>query len=41
MTFEKITVPGLSDDDDRTLNMLAEQLEHRSRRNRIRSAYYD
>jgi hypothetical protein len=41
VTFEKITVPGLSDDEDRTLNLLAEQLADRSPRNGVRSGYYD
>jgi hypothetical protein len=41
LTFEKLTVPGLSDDEDRTLNLLLEQLETKGRRNQIRSAYYD
>lgn len=41
MTFERIALPGLSDDEDRTLNMLHERLEAKSERNRLRSAYYD
>lgn len=41
MVYEKLTVPGLSDDEDRTLNLLLEQLHDRSRRNQVRSAYYD
>jgi hypothetical protein len=41
VTFEKITVPGLRDDEDRTLNLLAEQLDAKKRRNELRSAYYD
>ena len=41
MTFERITLPGLSDDEDRTLNLLAEQLAAKERRNLVRSAYYD
>ncbi len=41
MTFERITLPGLSDDEDGTLNQLLEELERKARRNLIRSAYYD
>jgi hypothetical protein len=41
VTFERLTLPGLSDDEDRTLNLLLEQLETKARRNLIRSAYYD
>ena len=41
MSFDKITIPGLSDDEDRTLNLLLEQLDAKSRRNRLRAAYYD
>lgn len=37
----KVTLPGVSDDDDRTLNMLLEKLDAKARRNRLRSAYYD
>lgn len=36
-----ITVPGLSDVEHATLNLLHEQLEAKARRNRIRTAYYD
>jgi hypothetical protein len=41
VTFEKITVPGLSDDEGRTTNMLLEQLDEKNHRNQVRSAYYD
>lgn len=41
MAYEKITVPGLSDDENRTLNRLLEQLDAKARRNRLRAAYYD
>jgi hypothetical protein len=41
VTFEKITLPGLSDDEDRTLNGLLEQLDKLARRNRRRTEYYD
>lgn len=36
-----ITLPGVSDDDNRTLNRLLEKLDKKSERNRLRSAYYD
>jgi hypothetical protein len=36
-----ITLPGVADDDNRTLNMLLERLDKKSQRNRTRSAYYD
>jgi hypothetical protein len=38
---DRLHVPGLSDDEEATLNLLVEQLDHRDRRNRLRSAYYD
>lgn len=41
MTHEKITLPGITDDENRTLNRLIEQLEAKQRRNRLRAAYYD
>jgi len=41
MTFEKLSVPGLSDDELATLNENAEELANKSRRNLLRSAYYD
>lgn len=41
MTEPTLTVPGLSDDENRTLNYLVEQLAKKSRRNGIRSVYYD
>ena len=41
MTFEKLHVPGLSEDELVTLNSNAEKLDQKSRRNILRSAYYD
>lgn len=38
---EKLIVPGMSDDEIVTLNLLVEQLEQKSRRNLLRSSYYD
>lgn len=39
--FESITVRGFSDDEHATLNYLLKQLDDKSRRNRLRAAYYD
>lgn len=39
--YEKLRVRGLSDDEERTLNLLAEQLNGKLKRNNLRSAYYD
>ena len=41
MTFEKLVVPGLSDAENDVLNRLAEALAGKSRRNLLRSSYYD
>lgn len=41
MATEKLSVPGLDEDETITLNLLVAQLEARSRRNRLRSAFYD
>lgn len=41
MTFEKLVVPGLTDAENDVLNRLAEQLARKSRRNLLRSSYYD
>lgn len=41
MTFEKLTVPGLGDDELAALNACAEELDKKSRRNLLRSSYYD
>lgn len=41
MTFEKLTVPGLGEDELATLNACAEELDKKSRRNLLRSSYYD
>jgi len=38
---QKLRVPGLDDDEGRTLNLLAEQLHQKKRRNELRSSYYD
>jgi hypothetical protein len=39
--IESLRIPGLSDDETITLNLLAEQLDRKSRRNILRSSYYD
>lgn len=39
--FEKVTLPGVSDDDNRTLNLLLEQLDSKEPRNLLRASYYD
>ncbi|MEU4772957.1 phage portal protein [Micromonospora sp. NPDC023644] len=39
--MDRITLPGVPDDDNRTLNGLLEQLDAKGQRNRLRSAYYD
>lgn len=41
MTTEQIHIPALSDDEERTLNLLVEQLDAKSRRNIVRASYYD
>lgn len=41
MTHDVITLPGVLDDENRTLNRLLEQLDAKVRRNRLRAAYYD
>lgn len=41
MIEQQIRLPGVSDDENRTLNRLLKQLEHRSTRNRLRVSYYD
>jgi hypothetical protein len=38
---EKLTVPGLSEDDTITLNLLVEKLKKHEPRNLLRSSYYD
>jgi hypothetical protein len=38
---EQITLPGVSDDDQRTLNLLLERLRGRQERNLLRASYYD
>lgn len=41
MNVEKITLPDVSDDDNRTLGMLLDQLTDKIERNRLRKSYYD
>lgn len=41
MSYEKLSVPGLSDDELATLNRCAEELARKSARNSLRSSYYD
>jgi len=41
VSFEKLSVPGLSDDELVTLNLCAEELDRKSWRNKLRSSYYD
>ena len=41
MIPEAITLPGLTDDEQRTLSLLLDQLDVKARRNRLRAAYYD
>lgn len=40
-TFERITVPGLSEDESNTFNHLLEKLHDREPRNLLRASYYD
>lgn len=39
--FEKVTLPDVSDDENRTLNRLLEQLDAKEPRNLLRASYYD
>jgi hypothetical protein len=41
VTAETISLPDVTDDEHRTLNLLLEQLDAKARRNRLRAAYYD
>jgi len=41
LTYEKLTIPGLSDDEGRTLNRLLEQMHDKEPRNLLRASYYD
>lgn len=41
MTTERITLPDLDEDENRTLNRLLEQLAQKTERNLLRAAYYD
>lgn len=38
---DRLTVPGLSGDEERTLNLLIEQLNDKTPRNLLRASYYD
>jgi len=39
--IDKVTLPGVSADDNTTLNLLLDKLDKKSERNRLRAAYYD
>lgn len=41
MSYEKLSVPGLGDDELATLNRCAEELSRKQGRNSLRSSYYD
>jgi len=41
VSVERITLPGVDDDDNDVLNHLLDQLAKKAERNRLRSAYYD
>lgn len=41
MTYDKLTLPGLSDDENGTLNYLLEELSNKQPRNVLRASYYD
>ena len=41
MAFEKLNVPGLTEDELATLNLCAEELSKKAHRNHLRSCYYD
>lgn len=41
MTDASITVPGLSDDENATVNLLAKQIKEKSKRNQLRTDLYD
>ncbi len=41
MSFEKLTIPGLSDDEGRVVNGLLKQLDDKHERNILRASYYD
>lgn len=41
MSFEKLSVPGLTEDENVTLNLCAEELSRKEWRNKLRSSYYD
>lgn len=39
--IQSLNIPGLSDDQNRTLNLLVEQLDEKTGRNLLRSSFYD
>ncbi|WP_433651039.1 phage portal protein [Micromonospora zamorensis] len=39
--MDRVTLPDISDDDHRTLNLLLDQLNKKCERNKLRQAYYD
>lgn len=41
MIEQQIRLPGVTDDENFTINRLLKQIEHRSIRNRLRASYYD
>jgi len=41
VAFEKLHIPGLSDDETATLNLCAEELDKKTPRNVLRSSHYD
>ena len=41
MSFDRVTIPGLSDDESNILNHLLERLEDKQPRNLLRACYYD
>jgi hypothetical protein len=41
VSFEKLTIPGLSDDEGAVVNGLLKQLDDKSERNLLRASYYD
>jgi len=41
VAFERINLPGVSDDDKATLNRLLEELQAKQERNLLRASYYD
>jgi hypothetical protein len=41
VSYESIRLPDVSDDEDRTLNLLLERLDAKNERNLLRASYYD